>query len=68
MDLRQRWQDEQLAHGSNDSLNFNADAADLIWTPDTFFRNALKTERISDNPDLVLMGISPEGLLWYVQR
>ena len=68
MYLRQKWQDDQLAHGSDHSLKFNGEIEKRMWTPDTFFRNALNVDRFSDNPDLSIVILSAEGSVWFVTR
>lgn len=74
--FRQQWKDERLTYdkkhvGDDDTpyLTFrHSEAADKIWTPDTFFQNAIDVKDYELMEPNEMVRIYPDGNVMYSKR
>ncbi|XP_064620589.1 glycine receptor subunit alpha-2-like [Lineus longissimus] len=67
--FRQTWVDERLRFPADEELeemSFGDGPDDQIWTPDTFFRNAISVDWVTS--DNVLVRIYKTGKVWLAQK
>ena len=66
--LRVYWNDRRLAFDNKTELNFNDHPSELIWTPDVYCFNSIKTKRHRALTKNVRTKIGPNGDIYVSLR